>query len=362
MHSRQKGVILIIVLWFLAVITVMIAALANDTRLSAIAVSQHKSGLEEWAHTNNALQLAQMEIIINNMASHPDDAERQEFLLNNWPWQHRFDGRPMNLAYLVEEYDELDAEYRLPEQSVVRIYDHAGKINLATIQRADFRRLLELRVGDEPDVLDDLLDAWQDWLDRDDLVRPRGAEKEYYQELDNPYNPRNGNLESVQELLLIRGFADIYRIEEMDAAFTIYGSHTKVNPNLATREALNMLPGGAGISEQILVRRRTEPILNPGMLSEYANADELADFMYWISFESSLFYTVIIQHQQNLPQLSENDIDIESIPPSKPTQAYAVILQTRGIDKMPKILQVNPYAFVPDQHYEWAILLHEQEK
>jgi len=385
---KQRGVVLIIVLWFLAVMTVMIATLATETRLSALAVSHNKTGLEKWSHTMAALQLAQMEILMANMAAHPDDEERQTFLKENRPWQNRFDGRPLQLAYNDAEYDEIPDEYRLPKGTIVRIYDHSGKINLATMQAAQFKELLKYRIGeDDEERLDSLIDAWQDWTDNDDLERINGAEKDYYEELDPPYQPRNNKLETVQELLLIKGFDEVYSVEEIEAAFTLYGTHQKLNPNLATREALDMLPGSGGITEQILVSRRSEPIKNPGMLDEFADFEQLTEFLPWISFDTGFFYTIIVQHGQVIPVLNEegdivyeggsidedeqqprpatdNSNEDEEQPPQPKTteQAYSITIQSRGTSRLPKVLQVNPYSFVPDYSYELAALQHQQEK
>ena len=388
---KQRGVVLIIVLWFLAVVTVMIATLATETRLSAIAVSHNKTGLEKWSHTMAALQLAQMEILMANMAAHPDDEERQEFLKENRPWQNRFDGRPLQLAYNDEEYDEIPDEYRLPKGTIVRIYDHSGKINLATIQAAQFKELLKYRIGeDDEERLDSLIDAWQDWTDGDDLERMNGAEKEYYEELEPPYQPRNNKLETVQELLLIKGFNEVYTVEEVETAFTLYGTHQKLNPNLATREALDMLPGSSGITEQILASRRYEPIKNPGMLDEFADIEQLTEFLPWISFDTGFFYTIIVQHGQVVPVLNEegdivyegagideenedeqqpeeiadnDENEDEQLPqPMTTEQAYSITIQSRGTSRLPKVLQVNPYGFVPDHSYELAAIQYEQEK
>ena len=46
-----------------------------------------------------------------------------------------------------------------------------------------------------------------DWLDHDDddNVRQDGAEDEYYMGLQNPYHCKNGPMDSIEELLLIKG-------------------------------------------------------------------------------------------------------------------------------------------------------------
>jgi len=43
-------------------------------------------------------------------------------------------------------------------------------------------------------------------LDADDTARAEGAEQEYYDGLPRPYTVRNGPLDTIEELLLVRGF------------------------------------------------------------------------------------------------------------------------------------------------------------
>ncbi len=56
-----------------------------------------------------------------------------------------------------------------------------------------------------PGMTEDVADAILDWLDADDEPREFGAEIEYYGTLDPPYAPKNGPLETIEELLLVRG-------------------------------------------------------------------------------------------------------------------------------------------------------------
>src|SRR5690606_26886384 len=51
----------------------------------------------------------------------------------------------------------------------------------------------------------EVADAILDWLDDDDDQRDFGAEYDYYNSLPTPYNPKNGAIDSVEELLLVRG-------------------------------------------------------------------------------------------------------------------------------------------------------------
>ncbi len=57
-----------------------------------------------------------------------------------------------------------------------------------------------------PGMTEDVADAILDWLDEDDEMRPYGAESgDYYNTLATPYSAANGPLQSVEELLLVRG-------------------------------------------------------------------------------------------------------------------------------------------------------------
>jgi type II secretory pathway component PulK len=56
-----------------------------------------------------------------------------------------------------------------------------------------------------PNMTDEISDAILDWLDPDDTARENGVESEYYGTLTPPYAARNGPIQSIEELLLVRG-------------------------------------------------------------------------------------------------------------------------------------------------------------
>ena len=78
------------------------------------------------------------------------------------------------------------------------ILDAYGNLDLK--KKEQMERLLSL-LGHPADWMDALLD----WLDGDDQPRPRGAEREFYLSRKKPYRPKNGPLDSLDELLLIKG-------------------------------------------------------------------------------------------------------------------------------------------------------------
>ena len=56
-----------------------------------------------------------------------------------------------------------------------------------------------------PDMTEEIADAILDFLDDDDEPREFGLESDYYTSLGNPYRCKNGPLDSLDELLLVRG-------------------------------------------------------------------------------------------------------------------------------------------------------------
>ena len=76
--------------------------------------------------------------------------------------------------------------------------DEASKLNLNsahTTNLTGFPRLTPQHIA-----------ALRDFLDPDDFVRPDGAEQEYYSSLPKPYAVRNSSLDTLDEVLLVRGF------------------------------------------------------------------------------------------------------------------------------------------------------------
>lgn len=85
--------------------------------------------------------------------------------------------------------------------------DESAKLNVNTLTYADNwvpgggRQLLMSL----PLMREDVADAILDWMDPDDDTRELGTEYSYYAGLSPPYAPKNGPMDSIEELLLVRG-------------------------------------------------------------------------------------------------------------------------------------------------------------
>lgn len=87
------------------------------------------------------------------------------------------------------------------------LVDESSKINLNALPFSDNwvpggAKTLLLTL---PEMTEDIADAILDWMDDDDEVREQGTESVYYTSLSPPYECKNGPMDSIEELLLIRG-------------------------------------------------------------------------------------------------------------------------------------------------------------
>ncbi len=331
--GRCRGAVLIMVLWTTVVMTIMVTVLAANVRLSATTAWHNRTGSEDLAGQLSTLHKAEMELIMERMPPPPDlPMDLDDEGMQRIP-AYRFNGQALNLHYSTDE------------DWVVRIHDHAGKINLNRIPRGNLRQIIEKRLGPDPDParVDELLAAWTDWTDLNDQPEPGGAEDDYYQSLDPPYRARNNpELDSVEELRLIRGFDALFEDFNLEAAFTIYGSGRRVNLNLASREAMQLLPGLEDEAiERILAYREQRDFRNRSEVGRVVPLEQLAELSPWIGNNTSSYYTVQVH-----PRPESGEEDSEDAPPVR--QAYRLILEVRSPVERARVLQAHPVAPLPD--------------
>jgi len=85
--------------------------------------------------------------------------------------------------------------------------DESTRLNINTVLVADEKvenggRQILMGL---PGMTEEIADAILDWIDPDNEPREYGAEADHYAFLDPPYTPKNGPLETIEELLLVRG-------------------------------------------------------------------------------------------------------------------------------------------------------------
>lgn len=346
-QQYQSGAVIIIVLWTSVLLTILVTAMAGKVRLSAKAATFNQQASTQWAQLMAAVNQAEMELMLENMTrpigEQLEESEEGEIRIP----AYRFNGQPLTLNY--PQADNI----------VVRIYNHGGKINLNRIPRRSMQQLIENRLGGpfeaDPEQVQDLLTTWTDWTDLNSLEGINGAENDYYQSLDQPYFPRNNpELDTVEEIMHVKGFAELFEGVNLDAAFTIYGSSRALNFNLATREALQLLPGlDDELIETIIAYREIEDISNLSELGEIIPFENFQEVSPWFSTNAGDPYFSIFVYAEAEGVAGAIEFDSErdqnsavAIDPVR--QAYMEIVEVRSFNALPIVHQVSPYGILPD--------------
>ena len=315
--KKENGVILIVVLWIIVISLTMVTILASNVRLSVATILQQSNALQNKAQLMAAINLAKMEILLEKST-----LKNSRLNANK---RNRFNGQPINLSYQYET------------NIVVRINELSGLINIARISRKNFQLLLEKQLESLEKSIDveDLLDAWQDWTDSDNLTRLHGAESNFYQQKEPPYQPANSKLTSVEELKLIKGFADIFKDIDLNSIFSIYGSSASINPNNASREALYLIPGLTDpLVEKILSQRSISPFIAMSDFYALFSVDEINKIKPWFSLRKSNFFAIIVypkEFEKNALLNTNNEFF-----------AYKELVQYKGLNTLPVSLKVYP--------------------
>jgi general secretion pathway protein K len=158
-----------------------------------------------------------------------------------------------------QKADPFDGEWRKeklgPGAFRFRLVDEGGKININRVSDQTLRRVLT-NLAIDPRQRDVLVDSIMDWRDPDHLHRPNGAENEYYAGLSPAYTTKNGPLDSLEELLWIRGANRelLFGVDEAPAPekpraialrdiFTVDSPIDRVNLRTASAEVIHALTG-----------------------------------------------------------------------------------------------------------------------
>lgn len=136
------------------------------------------------------------------------------------------------------------------------IQPESGRRNVNRLERADWEALLT-STGVPEALHDTLIDCFLDFTDGNDFTRLNGAESDHPFYVERGYPVKNAPLESLEELLLIKGFTravvhgghlgefwdlpDI-RVSGIAPLLTVFGDG-RININAAPREVLQTLPG-----------------------------------------------------------------------------------------------------------------------
>lgn len=271
---RRKGSALILVLWVLGLLSMLVASFAFEAHIELRLTSFYRDRTKAEYLARSGLDVA--ELLVAKSAG-LQGAQRDEAKAGTDIWYdpalQLAKGGTVSLVHDLAEVGVGQGLIRLsitPEPARRNINQ---LIDQTLASDETWERILD--VGGVPqEMWPTLIDSFYDWTDVDTAPRPDGAETDdYYGNLDKPYRARNGPLDTVGELALIKGFSpDILQggtlstgMFESDTVImsgiadmlTTYGDG-KVNINAASARVLQTLPDVDAEMAAFIVTEREE--------------------------------------------------------------------------------------------------------
>ena len=224
---QQRGVALILVLWFIVLLGVLALGLSKVSRNNAL-IARQLSGVTQARH----LAEGGAQVVLANLLMASDE----ERLLG--------DGEEFVLSF---------------EQGKVELllYNESGKVD---INQASEALLVRLFAAHElpMEQSEALAGAIADWRDEDDLVRLHGAEDDDYFAAGLTYGAADSAFTSVSELRKVLGMEENI-FQQIEAEVTIYSKRPGVNPKVAPLSVLLAISDldPSALQHYIEERRRT---------------------------------------------------------------------------------------------------------
>jgi type II secretory pathway component PulK len=253
--ANNKGLALMMVLWVLILLGALATEFAYSMRTEVNATKNYKEDIESYYLAKAGINMGIAELYKNarfhsihpefgfiaGIATNLNDEDSQETLTQaaavtetqDTTSQNNINENPTSTESFSETGDD-EPEFAIIERTDLplgngtvsyKITDENGKININTASREVLVKTLEASGVERGDENSSIADSILDWIDNNQNHRLNGAESEYYLSLDPPYEAKNDVINSLDELLRIRGMT-----EEI-----LYGSpDNEENPDSAT--------------------------------------------------------------------------------------------------------------------------------
>ncbi len=239
MQNKQQGIALVIVLWMLALMTIIALAFSGMTRTESLLSNNMIRSAQARAEAESGIWLAVNDLLKPN--------NNRRFAANGLPVQLRSD----------------------PDRKLtISILDESGKVDL---NKASEQLLIGLisSAGIDFDQTNQIVDAILDWRDKDDLTRLNGAEDDDYKSNGYAYGAKDGTFNSIEEVMLIQGM-DQSLYKKLQDLITVHSMQSRVRINSAPLGVLKALPGLSDeiIAEIITSRQNGETAIIPIVLPD----------------------------------------------------------------------------------------------
>lgn len=189
--AQPRASVLVGLLWCVAVLAVMVVGLLHTATLDLRVVKNHGDQIQAYYLALAGVEKAKA-LLYHDAAARKRARQNHRGDLYDSPRDFR------DLPFGRGQF-RVFRQARAEEggQIVYGISDEESRLNANTASAEELTQLYGLR----PEVAAAIVD----YRDGDNAASPNGAEAEYYVSLQPPYVPRNGPVQSVRELLLVRG-------------------------------------------------------------------------------------------------------------------------------------------------------------
>lgn len=240
---KHRGSVLVFILWILSLLAIFSIAVGFTVsqRLNAIGRLATREDLRDVAEAG---VLAAIEVLESGRKTESfSDALKDSWSVNPERFREIGIGR-----------GSFNVSYEVPGGTYHGMTDEESKINLNLVGDSEVLvRLFSQAVlagGTDARVI---ASSILDWIDPDEEEREGGAESSYYQQLKQPYRSKNGRLDALEELLLIKGMT-MEALNSIRPYVTLWNSG-KINLNTASSIVLNALGLEPNLAGKIIFYR-----------------------------------------------------------------------------------------------------------
>ena len=232
--NSERGIALILVILMISIIIAVTLQLNRSSRSDVYEAANMSDGIKLHYIVKSGFNGGQVVLI----------ADTNSFNTLNENWETKM------------ELISAKWESMFPNTSLkINIEDESGKIQINKLitgnnYNPDIGDLL-IRLLSLPEFklsqnkIKEIVDSLKDWMDADDEVTGSGAENSYYMSMEKPYQVKNGPLDCIEELLMVRGITRelLYGTKETPGLMnylSIYGDG-RININTAPKLVLKAL-------------------------------------------------------------------------------------------------------------------------
>ena len=190
--KNSNGVALVMVLWVITILSVVVLEFSFAMRTEVNITRNYQEQLKLYAVAEGSLQRAVAELIL-----------KQDPRIQQMKQTVKAGEAPPEIREWVTDGREYPVPFEQAE-GVVRVTGEAGKVNINRVSDGLLRKIMT-NLGLQAEARDVVVDSILDWRDPDDFIRVNGAENEYYQSLKEPYDCKNGDFDSIEELMQVKG-------------------------------------------------------------------------------------------------------------------------------------------------------------